>query len=87
MLSISALETMLNENDPEYFEKIDSSKIRSAIVSVLQLLPLPCRGAGVTSDLCNLRDDLDAIEIGEIPEQKEVVENLVARVKKVLKSN
>ena len=85
---IDKAEQLLIEKNPEYFEKVDSSKRRMAITQALLLLPLPCRGAGVTSDLCNLRDDLVAMERGEIPERKKkVVENLVARVKKVLESN
>lgn len=85
---IDRAEQLLIEKDPEYFEKVDSSKRRMAITQALLLLPSPCRGGEVTSYLCNLRDDLIAIEKGEIPElKKEVVENLIARVKKVLESN
>ena len=81
-------EQLLIEKDPEYFKEIDSTKIRMAITQALLLLPLPCRGGGMDGDLCNLIDNLIAIEKGENTDSiQEVVENLTARVKKVLESN
>jgi len=91
MLPVSTLEQMLVENDSKYFAKIDSSKIRMAIVYILQLFPLPCRGERMDADLCNLKDDLDEIgksgRLRHHDSSEELIETLAKKVKETLESD